>query len=424
MNRRLSLPHSTYPKQNMPLANVDTIRDTFPALERVHEGHPVAYFDGPGGTQVPRAVSMAIVDYLHHHNANTHWPFPTSAETDVALAFARSTFAEFLKCRADEIVFGANMTTLTLHASRALARSFPAGAEVVVTELDHHANVDPWRELEKDSDVRVRTVRMVPETGRIDWEDFERQLNEHTALVAMGAASNALGTVTDVRRVADAAHGVEALVYIDGVHYAPHRLPDVAALGADMFVCSPYKFYGPHLGVLYGERGLLEAMDPPRLLPAGQDPPERFETGTLNHEGIVGAAAGVGWLAGLGGNKGPMRDRLEAVYEAVGARGEDLVDRLWSGLSAIDGVRLYGPPPGEPRTDTVSFTVKGYSSESVCRFLADKGMFVSNGDFYAQKVVERLGLQPDGLVRAGCAIYTTADEVSRLVSGVAELADS
>lgn len=408
----------------MPLANVGTIRNAFPALERVHKSHPVAYFDGPGGTQVPRAVSQAMVDYLHHHNANTHWPYPTSAETDEALDHARSVFASFLDCQAEEVVFGANMTTLTLHVSRALARSFPAGAEVVVTELDHHANVDSWRELEKDSDVRVRTVRMVPETGRLDWDDFERQLNGHTALVAIGAASNALGTVTDVRSVADAAHGVEALVYVDGVHYAPHRLPDVAALGADMFVCSPYKFYGPHVGVFYGKRDLLEMLDPPRLLPAGQNPPERFETGTLNHEGIVGAGAGVEWLAGLGGNRGPMRDRLETVYEAVGARSEDLVDLLWSGLSAIDGVRLYGPPPGEPRTDTVSFTVKGHSPESAARFLADKGVFVSNGDFYARTVVERLGLHPNGLVRAGCAIYTNADEVSRLVSGVAELADS
>ncbi len=406
----------------MPFASIDTVRSHFPALERIHNGFPVAYFDGPGGTQVPRAVSQAMVDYLHHHNANTHWLYPTSIETDEALDGARSVSAALLKCRANEIVFGANMTTLTLHASRALARSFPPGAEVVVTELDHHANIDPWRELEKDSDVRVRTVRMVPETGQLDWDDFERQLNGHTALVAIGAASNALGTVTDVRRAADMAHAVGALVYIDGVHYAPHRLPDMEALGADLFACSPYKFYGPHLGVLYGRRDLLEILDPPRLLPAGQDPPERFETGTLNHEGIVGAAAGVEWLATLSSEDGSLRDRLENSYAELGARGEKLVDQIWRGLSAIDAVRLYGPPPGEPRTDTLAFTVKGRSSESVARFLADNGVFVSNGDFYAQTVVERLGLQPDGLVRAGCAIYTTVDEIDRLVAGVREVA--
>ncbi len=405
----------------MPITDVADIRLQFPALERVHNGFPVAYFDGPGGTQVPRAVTEAVVDYLHHHNANTHWHYPTSVETDEALDHARSVFAAFLKCQANEVVFGANMTTLTLHASRALARSFPAGAEVVVTELDHHANVDPWRELEKDSDVRVRTARMVPETGQLDWAHLEEQLTDRTALLAIGAASNALGTVTDVRRAADMAHAVGALVYVDGVHYAPHRLPDVDALGADMFVCSPYKFYGPHVGVLYGRGDLLVSLDPPRLLPAGQDAPERFETGTLNHEGIVGAAAAVEWLAMLSGEGGSPRDRLENSYAELGARGEKLVDQLWSGLSAIEAVRLHGPQPGEPRTDTLVFTVEGCSSESVARFLADRGVFASNGDFYAQTAVERLGLQPDGLVRAGCACYTTDEEVDRLVMGVREV---
>ena len=406
----------------MPVTDIGDLRLQFPALGRVHNGYSVAYFDGPGGTQVPRAVSEAMVDYLHHHNANTHWPYPTSVETDEALDHARSVFSTFLKCQAKEVVFGTNMTTLTLHMSRTLARSFPAGAEVVVTELDHHANVDPWRELEKDSDVRVRTVRMVPETGRLDWDDLAQQLTGHTALLAIGAASNALGTVIDVRRATDMAHAVGALAYVDGVHYAPHRLPDVEVLGADMFVCSPYKFYGPHLGVLYGSLDLLEALDPPRLLPAGQGPPDRFETGTLNHEGIVGAAAGVEWLASLSGEDGPLRERLENSYAELGARGEKLVDQLWSGLSAIDTVRLYGPPPGEPRTDTLAFAVAGHSSESVAQFLADKGVFVSNGDFYAQTLVERLGLQPDGLVRVGCACYTTREEVDRVVAGVREVA--
>ncbi len=405
----------------MAFARVSDIRGHFPALERIHNGYPVAYFDGPGGTQVPRAVSEAMVDYLHHHNANTHWHYPTSVETDEVLENARSVFAAFLKCRVNEVVFGANMTALTLHASRALARSFPAGAEVVVTELDHHANVDPWRELEKDFDVRVRTARMVPGTAQVDWAHLEDQITDQTALLAIGAASNALGTVTDVRRAADMAHVVGALVYVDGVHYAPHRLPDVAALGADMFACSPYKFYGPHLGVLYGRGDLLSSLDPPRLLPAGQEAPERFETGTLNHEGIVGAAAAVEWLAMLPGEGGLLRDRLENGYAELGARGERLVDQLWAGLSAIKAVRLYGPQPGEPRTDTLVFTVEGCSSESVARFLADRGVFVSNGDFYAQTAVERLGLQPDGLVRAGCACYTTGEEVDRLVMGVREV---
>lgn len=314
------------------------------------------------------------------------------------------------------------MTTLTLHASRALARSFPAGAEIVVTELDHHANIDPWRELEKDYDVVVRTTPMIPETGRLDWSALQGLLTEKTALLAVGAASNALGTITNVKRAADLAHAAGALVYVDGVHYAPHRLPDVREWDADFFACSPYKFYGPHLGVLYGKRDLLDRLDPARLLPAGQQPPERYETGTLSHEAIVGAAAAVEWLAGLSGGDRSLRDRLDASYRELRSRGEGLFARLWSGLSAIDGVLLYGPQPGEPRTDTVGFTVAGHRSEDVSRSLAEWAVFTSCGDFYAQTVVERLGLQPDGLVRAGCAAYTTAGEVDRLLAAVRDLA--
>jgi len=405
----------------MPVSIAD-IRACFPALERTHQDRPVAYFDGPGGTQVPRAVSDAMVEYLHHHNANTHWPYPSSVETDAALAHARTVFGQFLNCRPTEVVFGANMTTLTLHVSRALARSFPSGAEIVVTELDHHANIDPWRELARDYDLTVRTVRMAPATSHLDRADLEGAITDRTALVAIGAASNAIGSIRNVRRAADLAHRVGALVYVDGVHYAPHRLPDVAALGADFFVVSAYKFYGPHVGVLYGRHELLERLDPPRLRPAGQEPPERFETGTLNHEGIVGAAAAVEWLGALASGNGGLRSRLTAAYHRMAQHGEALVEQLWTGLESIPGVRLYGPPPWEPRTDTVGFTVEGQSSQAVATTLAEHAVFVSNGDFYAATLVERLGLQPDGLVRAGCAMYTTAEEVERLVAGVREIA--
>jgi cysteine desulfurase family protein (TIGR01976 family) len=405
----------------MTLAPLAEIRAEFPALDRRHRGQAVAYLDGPGGTQVPRAVAAAMTDYLHHHNANTHWGYPTSAETDAALAKARATFGDFLGAGPEEVVFGANMTTLTLHASRALARSFPAGAEFVVTELDHHANVDPWRELTKDYDVTVRTARMIPATGQLDWADLERQLTKHTAVLAIGAASNALGTVSDVRRAADLAHSVGALIYVDGVHYTPHLLPDVDALGADLFACSPYKFYGPHLGVLWGRRALLDRLDAPRLIPAGQAAPERFETGTLNHEGIVGAAAAVEWLASLSGPAGSLRERLTRVFAELGTREDALARRMWHGLETIDGVTLYGPPPGTPRTATVVFTVAGRRTEEVTRLLAERAVFVSHGDFYAQTVIERLGLSPDGLVRAGCACYTTENEVDRLINGVQEI---
>jgi cysteine desulfurase family protein (TIGR01976 family) len=402
-------------------ATVETIRSHFPALERRHAGAPVAYFDGPGGTQVPRAVVDAVSDYLLHHNANTHWAYPTSAETDAALASARAALADFLGGRPSEIAFGSNMTSLTLHVGRALGRRMSTGDELVVTELDHHANADPWRQLARDRGLTVRCARFRPETGQLDLDDVARAIGTRTRLVAIGAASNALGTVSDVRRVADLAHARGALVYVDAVHYAPHHPVDVAALGADLLACSAYKFYGPHVGVLWGREALLAELDVPKLEPAPENAPDRLETGTQNHEGIVGAAAAVDFLASLA--EGPdRRTRLLRAAADLHARGQGLVERLWSALSSVPGVTLYGPPPSQPRTPTVSFTLRGKASEQVARRLVDRGVFASHGDFYATTVVRRLGLEPDGLVRAGCACYTTAEEVDRLADGVAEIA--
>jgi cysteine desulfurase family protein (TIGR01976 family) len=394
------------------------IRSHFPALERVHNGYPVAYFDGPGGTQVPRCVGDAMHDYLYQHTANTEWAYPTSAETDAALAAAREAVADFLNASPDEIVFGANTTTLAFHLSRAIGRGLSPGDEIIVTELDHHANVDPWRELARERDLCVRTVRMIPETGQLDWDDFSRLLSERTRLVAVGAASNALGTISDVRRAARLAHAAGALMFVDAVHYAPHALPDVRALECDFLACSAYKFNGPHVGVLYGRHDLLQSIDFPKLRPAHDNAPDRAETGTLNHEGIVGAAAAVDFFASLSTAGETRRERLASTFDELHARGEGLLRKLWDELAAIDGVRLYGPPPGSPRTPTVAFTVEGFHSREVARLLADRGVFVSHGDFYAMTVVERLGLADTGLVRAGCAIYTTAEEVARLVDGV------
>jgi cysteine desulfurase family protein (TIGR01976 family) len=400
------------------VATVETIRSHFPALDRVHHGTPVAYFDGPGGTQVPRAVPEAMTRYLYHHNANTHWAYPSSIETDMALARARQVFAEFLNGAPDEILFGANMTTLTMHLARALARRWAAGDEIVVTELDHHANVDPWVEAARDRGLVVRTVRLDPASGTLDWRDLERCVTPRTRLLAIGAASNALGTITDVTRAAVLVHAVGGLCFVDGVHYAPHALPDVRAMGCDAFACSPYKFYGPHLGVLWMRRDLLAETPFPRLAPASDGPPERGETGTLNHEGIVGAAAGVEWLASLADDGDGLRTRLRATVDALHARGAALVRTLWDALATIPGIRAYGPPAPAPRTPTVGFVVDGLPSERVARALADRAVFVSHGDFYAQTVVARLGQQPAGLVRAGCACYTTELEVARLVDGL------
>jgi cysteine desulfurase family protein (TIGR01976 family) len=403
------------------VASTAAIRAQFPALERTHGGAPVAYFDGPGGTQVPRAVVAALTDYLYHHNANTHWAYPTSRETDATIAQARQAVADFLNATPEEIVFGANMTTLTFHLARALGRRLGPGDEVVVTELDHHANIDPWRALAVERGVTVRFVRMDPATGQLDFDDLDRQVTSRTKLLAVGAASNALGTITDVREAGRRASTVGALVFVDAVHYAPHQLVDVHALDCDFLACSAYKFYGPHIGVLYGRRDLLGSLDVPKLEPAPDEAPDRLETGTKNHEGLAGTAAAVDFLASLA--TGPTRRaRLKAALEALHGRGAAQLERLWNGLMAIEGVRVYGPPPGTPRTPTIAFTVGDRPSAEIARGLADRGVFVSDGNFYALTVVERLGRSQQGLVRAGCAAYTTPEEIDRLIDGVRALA--
>jgi selenocysteine lyase/cysteine desulfurase len=270
----------------------------------------------------------------------------------------------------------------------------------------------------------VRTVRMIPETGQLAWDDFNLFLNGRTKLVAVGAASNALGTVNDVRTITEMAHHAGALMFVDAVHHAPHSLPDVGTLDCDFLACSAYKFNGPHVGILYGRHDLLESIDFPKLRPAHDTAPDRAETGTLNHEGIVGAAAAVDFFASLNSSGETRRQRLKTTFDEVHERGAILARALWEGLSAIDGVRVYGPPPGLPRTPTIAFTVEGMNSREVARLLAERAVFVSHGDFYAMTVVERLGLSDTGLVRAGCAIYTTLDEVVRLVEGVRAISES
>ena len=406
----------------LTVAPVAEIRSHFPALERIHNGFPVAYFDGPGGTQVPRYVVERMNDYLYHHNANTHWAYPTSEETDEALADARQVCAEFLNSSPAEIAFGANMTTLTFHLGRALSERFQPGDELIVTELDHHANVDTWRQLQAERAVVVQTVPLIPETGELDWDRFEQLVSPKTKLIAVGAASNALGTINDLERAVRLARSVGALVFVDAVHYLPHALADVRSLDCDFLGFSSYKFYGPHIGVLYAKQELFESIRFPKLIPAPDYSPENAETGTQNQEGMVGTAAAIDFLASLS-TGGSRRERLESVYTELHQRNTILIERLWQGLKAIDRIRLFGPTPGtSPRTPTLSFVIDGIASTEVARRLAAKGLFLSHGDFYAYTVVERLGLAPEGLVRAGCACYTTDEEIERLLTGLADIA--
>ena len=400
-------------------SSVKEIRRHFPALRRRQNGQSVAYFDGPGGTQVPRQVGNAMTDYLYQHNANTHWAFPSSEETDHVIAKARASAAAFLNARPDEVVFGPNMTTLAFHLSRAIRGRLKEGDEIVITELDHHANIAPWTRLEKECGAIIKTVRMVPESGQLDWKHFEQQLGKKTKLVALGAASNALGTINDVRKAAELAHSVAAWIFVDAVHYAPHVLPDVKEFDCEFLACSSYKFYGPHLGILYGKRDLLESLDFPKLEPAPDRSPERAETGTQNHEGIAGAHAAIDFLSTISVGES-LRTSLAASFSVLHERSQVLTTRMWSGLGDMKKVKLFGPSPTENRTPTVSFTVDGVAAGTVAEHLAKHGIFASHGDFYARTVVERLGVE--GLVRAGCACYTMAEEVDRLLEAVSDIA--
>jgi cysteine desulfurase family protein (TIGR01976 family) len=411
------------------VAPLEQIRARFPALERRHEERHVAYFDGPGGTQVPKSVVDAMRDYLLHHNANTDWAYPSSAETDALIAASRAALADFLNADASEIAFGNNMTTLTFHLARSLGAAWGPGDEIVITDLDHHANVAPWRRLERERGVTIKKVGVNLETGQLDWDSLKSALGPRTKLLAIGAASNALGTINDVKRAGQLAHEVGATVFVDAVHYAPHVLVDVREFDCDFLACSPYKFYGPHTGVLFGRKQLIEALDVPRLDPAHDNSPDRLETGTLNHEGMVGAAAAVDFFASIaavtpgatGATGAARRKRLETAFAGLHARGQEHVERLWSGLSALRGVTMYGPTPDQPRTPTVSFVMRGRGSKEIAEHLAKRAIFASHGDFYAATIVELLGHAKDGLLRVGCACYTSAEEVERLIAAVAEL---
>jgi cysteine desulfurase family protein (TIGR01976 family) len=408
---------------------VDAVRAHFPALDRQIDGHYVAYFDGPGGTQVPAPVADAVRSYLLEHNANSGWNYPTSHETSAIVEAGRAAFADLFAANADEIAFGQNMTTLTLRVSRALGRTLRPGDPVVVTELDHHANVDPWKALAGERGAEIRVVGMDPVTGTLDMADLEAKV-EGARILAIGAASNAIGTITDVAAAARIARSAGALVFVDAVHYAPHVLVDVEALGADFLVVSPYKFYGPHLGVLWGRRELLESLVMPRVASAPDTVPDRLETGTLSFEAIAGATAAVDFLAALapaptaGAGPRSRRHDLARAYGWLHERGETLFGRLWDGMNQIPGARTHGPPPGSPRTPTLGFAVEGVNPQRATAALAQHGVFITHGDFYATTVVRRLGYGDDGMLRAGCLAYTTEEEVDRLLEGARSLVRS
>jgi cysteine desulfurase family protein (TIGR01976 family) len=429
----------------MPTLHFDIghVRRQFPALALEVGGYPAAFLDSPGGTQTPQRVMLAMVDYLVHSNANTHGFFETSVTSDHLLADARDALADFLGCDWDEVSFGHNMTTTTFLLAHSLARDWAEGDEVVITELDHEANRGPWLSL-RERGIVVREVPVDPATCTLDWEAFEELVNERTKLVAIGYASNAVGTVNDVKRAVALAGAVGALTVVDAVHYALHGVIDCHDLGCDFLLCSAYKFFAPHVGVLFARRDAAARVPALKLRTVSSEPPFRFETGTLNHEGIAGAAEAVEFIAEMGAHHEEFVAGLEATDASVAARMAGLEDRrrdvvagmlaaeayaqplaqyLREELRAIGGVTVYGPPDGHPRTATVSFTINGVTAEQACRRLGERGLFLWDGDFYALRLVEVLGLvESGGLIRAGVAPYNTRGEIERVLETVGELA--
>jgi cysteine desulfurase family protein (TIGR01976 family) len=403
------------------------IRAQFPALAQEVNGHPAVFFDGPGGTQVPQRVIDAVADYLIHHNANTHGAFATSRRTDETIDAARAAMADFLGCAADEVVFGPNMTTLTFAISRAFGRDIRPGDEIVLTRLDHDANVAPWKALEEQGAV-IRMVDIDTEECTLDMADMARAIGPRTKLVAVGYASNAVGTINDVATITQMAHAVGALVYIDAVHYAPHGPIDVQALDCDFLACSPYKFFAPHMGALYGKREHLARLRPYKVRPASDDIPDRWETGTKNHEGLAGVTAAIEYLAELGQRIKPAATRRVALVqamEAIKAYERGLSERLIAGLLAIPGLTFYGisdPARFDMRTPTVAVRLAGRTPRELAEALGRRGIFCWDGNYYAINLTERLGVEADGgMLRIGLVHYNTAEEIDRLLEALNEL---
>jgi cysteine desulfurase family protein (TIGR01976 family) len=381
--------------------DVGAVRARFAALDTAW-----TFFDAPGGTQAPDSVIDAIATYLRESNANLGGPFETSVRSDALVANARIAAAEFLNCAADEVVFGPNMTTLNFALSRTVGRALRPGDEVLVTTLDHDANIAPWLELARDRDLVVRLVELRADT-RVDEADLKGKLSDRTRIVAFPLASNALGTLVDAKRIAELAHTVGALAWADAVHYAPHRAIDVEALGVDVLICSPYKFFGPHLGVAYGRAALLESWTPYKVRPAPNEPlGSRFETGTLPHELLAGFVAAVDYVQSIG-------------WDAIHAHETALGDRFLDGLPA--GWTLHGLPTMEGRVATFGLTHTALSPSAAAARLAERKIAAWAGDYYAIEVMRRLGLR-EGALRLGFVHYNTSDEIERLLEALDELA--
>ncbi len=398
-----------------------SVRNRFPALERLVHGRPAVYLDGPGGTQVPDSVIEAMAGFMRRGGSNLHGPFVTSFETDEALEGARSAVADLFGASPAEVAFGQNMTSLTYAVSRAIARTWDRGDNIVLTRLDHDANVTPWVQAAEDAGVDVRFVDFSPDLGcTLDLASLDAALDGRTRIVAFSAASNAVGTITPMSDIIERAHSVGALTYVDAVHFAPHGRIDVRASGTDFLVASAYKWFGPHTGCLYGRRELLEAIQPYKLRPSPETPPDRWETGTQAFESLVGVTAAVDYLASLG--SGATRtERIDDAYRAILEHETALSERFLAGLAEMDHVRLFGVQESHGRTPTFAIDVAGRVPADVATTLGSQGFFVWSGDYYAVEVMARLDRAEHGLVRIGFVHYTTSDEVDRTLDALDRL---
>ena len=403
--------------------DVSTVRSQFPALSRTVDGVPAAYLDGPGGTQVPESVIQAMAGFMRAGGSNHGGPFASSRETDAVTESARSAIADLFGATPDEIAFGQNMTSLTLSVSRALGATWGSGDNIVVTRLDHDANVWPWVIAARDAGAEVRWLDFIPDDGcRLKTETIGELIDDRTRLVAMTHASNAVGTITDPRPVIEAAHAVGALTYVDAVHYSPHGLVDVAALGTDFLVASAYKFFGPHTGCLYGRSEVLDAVEAYKIRPAPDEPPDKWETGTQSFESLAGVTAAVDYLASLGFGE-TRRDLVRSAMGRIGAYEQSLSARFLDGIARTSGVLLFGRTVTDGRTPTFAVSVDGTHPDAVAEALGDQGIFVWSGDYYAVEVMNRIGVADQGgLVRIGFAHYNTAGEVDRVLAALKQLA--
>src|SRR5437660_3885369 len=403
-------------------------RAQFPALAQTINGHPATFLDGPGGTQVPQPVIDAISGYLRRNNANTAGAYATSRNTDAMIAEARRAMADFFNCDPDEVVFGPNMTTLTYAIRRSIGRELHPGDEILLTQLDHDANISPWRALEEHG-VTIRLAEINEEDCTLDMHDLTAKITERTKLVAVGYASNAVGTINHAEEVIRLAHKAGALAYIDAVHYAPHGPIDVRALDCDFLVCSTYKFFGPHMGVLYGKREHLKRLHPYKVRALTNNSPFRWEWGTLNHECIAGITASVEYLADLGRRMDPSvqtrRAALLAAYGAIQHHERSLAEHLIRGLLAIPGLKLYGisdPKRFNQRCPTIAVRIEGRPPLGLATKLGEHGFFTWDGNYYALNLTERLDVEKTGgFLRIGLVHYNTADEVDRFLTALREI---